>query len=555
MAVKRGHPPHPPERVTDDSALASPPFLPPATCHLPPSPTMRRAKLLQLLTPLLLAAGLSALTAAAVAPGGSSVGGRSAGLVGAALVFLGGGAGLLANVGWRRGCRALATESRGMASAGEIHPLDAPDTELQPLVAAVNECLAVAQSAMAGDRSRRRELEIQLKVAHAERRHAEAVIGSISDAVIVTDPYDDVVLANDAAARTLGFPAGAVGGAGVAGALADRRPVGELVRDAALVSLIREMRQSRAGRGPRVVEHEMRQGQAVRNFKVTLARVGEGEEVGSGKSEVGSGSGARPALPTSGFPLPASQQDSGVVAVLRDTTWEKEVARAKSDFVSHVSHELRTPLASIRAYVEMLIDGDADDEKTRREFHEVIQTEADRLGRLIDDILNISRIESGLAKIDRRPVSPVVLMKEAVGVIGPQAKAKEIAIEDNLGASLHQVVADRDMLYQAILNLLSNAVKYTPAGGRVRVTLTADESRRVVVGRVEDNGAGIPEKDLPRVFEKFYRVEANNKLAKGTGLGLPLVKQIIETVHRGKIIAESTVGVGSTFGFELPMAE
>lgn len=504
---------------------------------------MRRGQLLNLFTSVLLACGLACLAAGLWRNPTAVGGGESAvTLAGVALVFLGGGAGVLSNVVVRRGCRELVATSRGMASDGHINLLDPPDTELKPLVAAVNECLAVAQSAMRDAEGRRRELEIQLKVATAERRHAEAVIGSISDAVLVTDPFDDVVLANDAAARTLGF----------ALADADRRPVAELVRDPALVALIREMRQSRSAHGTRVVEHELKSGGAVRTFKVTLACVGG--EVGSGQWAAGS---EENQVPTAHGPLPTahSPADTGVVAVLRDTTWEREVAQMKNDFVSHVSHELRTPLASIKAYVEMLIDGEADDEKTRREFHDVIHNEANRLGRLIDDILNISRIESGLAKIDRRPLSPMVVMKEAVEVILPQARAKDIAVEEHLGASLHQVLADRDMLYQAVLNLLSNAVKYTPPGGRVQVRLEVDEAARTITGRVTDNGAGIPAKDLPRVFEKFYRVEANSKMAKGTGLGLPLVKQIVETVHRGRIIAESEVGKGSSFGFELPLLE
>ena len=147
-------------------------------------------------------------------------------------------------------------------------------------------------------------------------------------------------------------------------------------------------------------------------------------------------------------------------------TKEKEVAEMKNDFVSNVSHELRTPLASIKAYVEMLIDGEADDEKTKREFYEVIQNEANRLGRLIDNILNISRIESGLVKINKQPQSLTVIVKEAIEVIAPQAKRQaDHARASSSRRSFIRRSADRDMLYQAVLNLLSNAVKYTPEGG------------------------------------------------------------------------------------------
>jgi two-component system phosphate regulon sensor histidine kinase PhoR len=250
-----------------------------------------------------------------------------------------------------------------------------------------------------------------------------------------------------------------------------------------------------------------------------------------------------------------NQHPAGVVAVLHDMTKEKEVAEMKNDFVSNVSHELRTPLASIKAYIEMLIDGEADDEKTKTEFYEVIQNESNRLSRLIDNILNISRIESGLVKINKQPQSLTVIMKEALEVIAPQAKGKRINVSEQLTPVFYQTVADRDMLYQAVLNLLSNAVKYTPEGGTITVQTDVDESKKKVMGRISDTGVGIPPKDLPFVFDKFYRVEANNRMAKGTGLGLSLVKHIIETVHHGRMFVESTQGKGSTFGFELDLAE
>jgi two-component system phosphate regulon sensor histidine kinase PhoR len=227
----------------------------------------------------------------------------------------------------------------------------------------------------------------------------------------------------------------------------------------------------------------------------------------------------------------------------------------KNDFVSNVSHELRTPLASIKAYIEMLIDGEADDEKTKREFYEVIQNESNRLSRLIDNILNISRIESGLVKINKQPQSLTVILKEAIEVIAPQAKGKQITLLEQLTPVFYQTIADRDMLYQAALNLLSNAVKYTPEGGTITIQTEVDEAKKLVSARISDTGVGIPPKDLPFVFDKFYRVEANNRMAKGTGLGLSLVKHIVETVHRGRLFVESTQGKGSTFGFELDLAE
>jgi two-component system phosphate regulon sensor histidine kinase PhoR len=293
-----------------------------------------------------------------------------------------------------------------------------------------------------------------------------------------------------------------------------------------MVQLIRDMRASGSTNGRRIVEHNMKGERATRTFKVTLSCVSD-----------------------------RADEPAGVVTVLHDMTKEKEVAEMKNDFVSHVSHELRTPLASIKAYVEMLIDGEADDEKTKREFYDVIQNEANRLGRLIDNILNISRIESGLVKINKLPQSLTVILKEAIEVITPQARQKQITIDEQLTPVFYQTQADKDMLYQAVLNLLSNAVKYTPEGGRITVQTLVDESKRKVITRISDTGVGIPPKDLPFVFDKFYRVEANNKMAKGTGLGLSLVKHIIETVHRGRISVQSQAGQGSTFAIELDISE
>ena len=250
-----------------------------------------------------------------------------------------------------------------------------------------------------------------------------------------------------------------------------------------------------------------------------------------------------------------TSQPTGVVAVLHDMTREKEVAEMKNDFVSSVSHELRTPLASIKAYVEMLIDGEADNEKTKTEFYEVIQNEANRLSRLIDDILNISRIESGIVKVNKQPQSLTVVIKEAIEIITPQARQKRITVKEQLTPVFFQTLADKDMLYQAVLNLLSNAVKYTPEAGSIEVQTIVDEEKKTVMTRITDTGVGIPAKDLPFVFDKFYRAEANNRMAKGTGLGLSLVKQIVETVHGGRMFMESHVGKGSCFGFELKLAE
>ena len=436
-----------------------------------------------------------------------------------------GAVGLFGMMTHRRRAQGMADAIARMTADGKLTPVDCADPDLHPLAAAINGLVEHTKASISTAAIRAKEMEIRMKVATAERQHAEAIIYSISDAVLVTDSFDELVLANESAARTFEFDLTKV----------ERAPVAELLHDPKLINLIREMRQSNSKSERRVVEHTIRGRGPGRTYKVTLSCFADRANAGSADSGV-----ARPA---------------GVVAVLHDMTKERELAEMKNDFVSNVSHELRTPLASIKAYVEMLIDGEADDEKTKIEFYEVIQNEANRLGRLIDDILNISRIESGLVKVNKQPHSLAVIIKEAVEVIVPQAKQKNIQVREGMTPIFYQIPADRDMLYQAVLNLLSNAVKYTPEGGTIDVQTVVDEAGRTVVTRINDTGVGIPAKDLPFVFEKFYRAEANNRMAKGTGLGLALVKQIVETVHGGRMFVESTVGKGSSFGFELKLAE
>jgi two-component system, OmpR family, phosphate regulon sensor histidine kinase PhoR len=430
----------------------------------------------------------------------------------------------------RRSCRRLAARVEKLTMSARSGLVETPHPDLSRLTFAINGLTDQARAAVEQAFLQVKELEIQLKVSNAERQHAQAIIYSISDAVLVTDPFDDLVLANESAARTFDFDIDR----------SSRTPVSKVLNDPKLIEMIQEMRQSNSRTGRRIVEHQVRTPAGGRTFKVTLSCVADQ------KSNVPSAEGAAEPVP---------EAPTGVVAVLHDMTKEREVAEMKNDFVSSVSHELRTPLASIKAYVEMLIDGEAQDHKTQREFYEVIQNEANRLSRLIDNILNISRIESGLVKINKQPQSLTVIMKEALEVIAPQAQQRNIAIKEQLTPVYYQTMADRDMLYQAVLNLLSNAVKYTPEGGTITVETLIDEPKRIVCTRIMDTGVGIPPKDLPFVFDKFFRCEANSRMAKGTGLGLSLVKQIIEGVHKGRIFVESQLGKGSCFGFELKLCE
>jgi len=360
--------------------------------------------------------------------------------------------------------------------------------------------------------NQRKHLEIKLRLVDAERRQAEALIHGISDAVLVTNAWDELITANPAAEELLGFQT----------VVALRRPI-SLV--SAAQGILPQITATRAG------------STGSQSFALTLTRAGKPRSFAVTMTCVTDSHGAFDSL----------------VTVLHDTTREQEISRMKSDFVAHVSHELRTPLSSIKAYAEMLVDDEAGDDKNKREFYQIIENEADRLSRLIDNILNIGRIESGVTRVQKKLVDLNQVVAAALEVLKPAVREKNLTLVAAVAPALPRVFVDRDMIYQAVLNLLGNALKYTPAGGTVRVATALDKDACVVTLLVEDTGVGIPPEAMPHLFEKFYRVEQHKAMARGSGLGLNLTRQIVEEVHKGRMYVSSVVGQGSTFGFHLPI--
>jgi len=244
----------------------------------------------------------------------------------------------------------------------------------------------------------------------------------------------------------------------------------------------------------------------------------------------------------------------GVVALLRDITERKMMEEMRSEFVANVSHELRTPLTSIRGFAETLLDGALeDDPKVARQFLEIINNETERLSRLIDELLNLSKIEDRKSLPVRQPLDINELVKRVVAILQPRAKEKNLTINTNLPEALPVVQGDPDMISQVLINLIDNAVSYTQPGGVIRISVLDGKDELKV--DVQDNGIGIPTESLSRVFERFYRVDkARSREQGGTGLGLSIVKHIIDA-HGGSVQVESKVGHGSTFSFVLPLAE
>ncbi|MFQ5480176.1 MAG: ATP-binding protein [Thermodesulfobacteriota bacterium] len=235
----------------------------------------------------------------------------------------------------------------------------------------------------------------------------------------------------------------------------------------------------------------------------------------------------------------------------REITEEKRVETIKKDFVANVSHELRTPLASIKGYSETLLDADTDGEK-QREFLEIIDRHATRMSRIIDDLLILSRLESSAVSLNSDTVDMKELIHSTVKGCVKDAEDRQVTIKAELPGVLPTVLGDRDRLEQVVVNLFDNAIKYTPAGGHV--TITARSLGDEVCVDVIDTGLGIPEDDISRIFERFYRVDkARSRALGGTGLGLAIVKHIIQG-HNGRLEVKSKPGLGSTFSFFLRSA-
>jgi two-component system, OmpR family, phosphate regulon sensor histidine kinase PhoR len=254
-------------------------------------------------------------------------------------------------------------------------------------------------------------------------------------------------------------------------------------------------------------------------------------------------------------PLP----DGGAVAVLRDLTETERVEKTRRDFIANVSHELRTPLTSIQGYSETLLDTIPENSGSTREFLEIIRKNAARMARLTEDLLTLARVESGETRFDTEPVAPLELLNDAEESFREIARTQgvELRIVDtqNDNASLESlplVLADREAIHQVFSNLIDNAMKYGRSGGRVE--LGARSAARGIEFYVRDFGAGISSEHLPRLFERFYRVDkARSRESGGTGLGLAIAKHIMRA-HDGSIRAESELTRGSTFLFTLPSA-
>ena len=276
-------------------------------------------------------------------------------------------------------------------------------------------------------------------------------------------------------------------------------------------------------------------------------------EAAIGESELGR-LGAR-TFSIEAVPLPGAR----LVIALHETTSQRRAERIRRDFVANISHELRTPLASIKLLAETLSEGAVDDPQTARDFTRQIEREVDHLAQLVDELLDLSMIESGETKLAIEPVEPRVLVRDVAERIRPVAERRGVTVVAGGDASLdgQRVAADPARLGQALLNLAHNAVKYSHPGGEIRIGWEAGTTRARFT--VADDGIGIPESHRERIFERFYKVdrsrarEGDETPGGSAGLGLAIVRHLVEA-HGGSLGVESEEDTGSTFWIEIPFA-
>ncbi len=352
------------------------------------------------------------------------------------------------------------------------------------------------------------QLGARIAALEEDRQQLRAVLSGMVEGVVALDADQRVLFANDRAAELLDFPT--------------QTPVGrrlwELVRRRALLDVV-----GRALKSPEPCREELRLGDgSARSLTLHVAR------------------------------LPG-QPPRGAVMVLHDTTELRRLERLRQEFVANVSHELKTPLTGIKLCTETLLAGAIDDPEHRIRFLEQIAAQSDRLHMLILDLLSLARVESGEELFEFEDVSVPDVVKACVERHRPKAEAHhqtlDLAPEPG---SAPAAWVDQEAVDQIIDNLLDNALKYTPEGGHIRVGWGEDNGQVWV--RVADDGIGIPDADLPRIFERFYRVDkARSRQMGGTGLGLAIVKHLVQAMN-GTVQATSVVGSGAAFTVRLPRA-
>ena len=349
-------------------------------------------------------------------------------------------------------------------------------------------------------------LDLTIRTLKEERNLSAAILGSMVEGVAVVDATNRVVFSNPGFAEILGLDVPPRIGSALV----------ESVRQTELIEAVRNVLSGEPAVHAEIVTGTVRQ----RFFAATATAVRGGEK-------------------------------SGAVLVLHDITDLRKLERVRRDFVANVTHEFKTPLTAIQGFAETLLAGAIDDPQNRIRFLEIILEHSRRLARLTDDLLKLSKMDADRLELEIRRLSVSQFVESCIETTQRPAAEKDLRISVNLAQRLPDIAADRRRLSEVLQNLLDNAMQYTPAGGQIMVSASANGAE--VTFTVSDTGIGIPRADQSRIFERFYRVDvARSREVGGTGLGLSIAKHLVE-VHGGRIWVESEVGQGSQFHFTVPL--
>jgi len=409
------------------------------------------------------------------------------------ILLLAGAASLLISRSFSDRVERLKEFSRRVAE-GDFRPLpaDRSGDAVEALAVSLNQTAA--------------RLDGTIRTLTEERNLSSAILGSMVEGVAVVNGAERLVFANPGFTEILGLDVAPQSGNALL----------EIVRQTELIEAVRQVLNGEPRVEAEIVTGTLRQ----HFFAATVAAVRAGDT-------------------------------SGAVIVLHDITDLRKLERVRRDFVANVTHEFKTPLTAIQGFAETLLGGALDDQQNRRRFLDIIVEHARRLARLTDDLLKLSKMDADRLEMEIHNVSAIQLIESCLETAQRRAGEKDIDISVDLPEKLPEVAGDRRRLAEVLQNLLDNATQYTLPGGKI--TLSAESGEDEVIFTVSDTGIGIPKTDQPRIFERFYRVDAaRSREAGGTGLGLSIAKHLVE-VHGGRIWVDSEVGQGTQFHFSVPV--
>jgi two-component system phosphate regulon sensor histidine kinase PhoR len=358
------------------------------------------------------------------------------------------------------------------------------------------------------------ELSFRLQHSQDEKNKVEAILRNMSDGLILTDTKGIIILSNDAVAKLFGITSNIEG-----------KTILETLRKAELMEMIEKVIETRE--------------RLSREIEISYPRELH--------------------LTSTAAPFSIKSEVSGVVITFHDISRLKKLENIRKDFVANVSHEMKTPITAIKGFAETLLEGAIDDRDNARKFLETIKTHSERLNSLVSDLLTLSRIELGDVKIEKTPVNLNEVADAVFGTLKEKAQKKGLYLEKQIPIEFQEIHADRNRFIQILLNLVDNGIKFTEKGfvrievKKIRGWEDEKKDENFIEISVEDTGLGIPKKHIPRLGERFYRVDtARSRELGGTGLGLAIVKHLVKA-HGWEMMIESTEGKGTTVKIICPI--